>query len=215
MACLGFDEQRSNRVLKKSVHGLFQPKLAKVNFANLAKSLAFTARAFRRAVLARGSRLFFNSLPRGVLAEFIVACALGVADQTRLEWDACDLITRSGKKLEVKSAAYIQTWDQKKPSRIVFSIAPSKGWEARTNTYHQEYKRLSDVYVFCLLKHQDQDTIDPLNLDQWDFLILPTAILDEKAPGQKTITLKSLDALGAAQTDFSGLARCLDNLCKV
>jgi len=40
-----------NRLLKKSFHGLFQPKLAKVNFANFSKVFAFAACAFRRTVL--------------------------------------------------------------------------------------------------------------------------------------------------------------------
>jgi hypothetical protein len=54
-----------NGLLKKSLHGLFQPKLAKVNFANISKGFAFAACAFRRTVLSHANRLFFKSLLTG------------------------------------------------------------------------------------------------------------------------------------------------------
>jgi hypothetical protein len=46
-----------------------------------------------------------NNVLRGRLAEYIVAQDLGVAGGTRTEWDAYDLQTKSGIKVEVKSAA--------------------------------------------------------------------------------------------------------------
>ena len=42
---------------------------------------------------------------RGVLAEYIVATALGVADTKRREWDQYDLKTADGDGVEVKSSA--------------------------------------------------------------------------------------------------------------
>ena len=45
---------------------------------------------------------------------FIVGLALGCVDgRVRAEWDACDLRTTQGSSVEVKSAAYVQTWQQK------------------------------------------------------------------------------------------------------
>ena len=52
--------------------------------------------------------------------------------------------------------------------------------------------RHSDVYVFCVYTHRDQDTINPLDLSQWEFHVLPTKTLNAQAPTQKTITLSSL-----------------------
>jgi hypothetical protein len=80
------------------------------------------------------SNLASNAL-RGVLAEYIVACDLGVADGVRTEWDAFDLRTPEGIKVEVKSAAYLQSWKQSAPSKICFDIRPNYGWDAATNTY--------------------------------------------------------------------------------
>ena len=59
---------------------------------------------------------------RGLLAEYIVAHALDLADAVRSEWDAYDLLLPNGIKLEVKSAAYIQSWYQKEYSNISFAI---------------------------------------------------------------------------------------------
>src|SRR3954463_8822598 len=49
---------------------------------------------------------------RGLLAEFLVAQALGVSDGVRTEWDAVDIVLPSGRSIEVKSSAYVQTWAQ-------------------------------------------------------------------------------------------------------
>jgi hypothetical protein len=51
---------------------------------------------------------------RGRLAEYIVAMALDVADGVRSGWEAYDLETSSGIRVEVKASAYVQTWGQKK-----------------------------------------------------------------------------------------------------
>lgn len=52
---------------------------------------------------------------RGVLAEYIVARALGIGDTKRLEWDRCDLYI-DGVGVEVKSSACVQTWEQTRMS---------------------------------------------------------------------------------------------------
>src|SRR5438309_8612988 len=64
---------------------------------------------------------------RGVLAEFIVARALGLDTGVRTEWQAFDLETASGKKIEVKSAAYVQSWGQNELSKIIFSARHTLG----------------------------------------------------------------------------------------
>ena len=151
------------------------------------------------------SDLVGNAL-RGCLAEFIVAKALGCAKGARTEWDACDIRTGDGLKIEVKSAAYIQSWKQFRPSKISFGIAPTQGWDAETNEYSRTATRQADLYVFCLLKHQEQASVNPLELAQWDFLVVPTRVLDQAAPNQKRITLSSLIRLDHRRTDFNGLS---------
>lgn len=123
---------------------------------------------------------------RGMLAEFIVATAVGFDRPLRNDWDAYDLTAHNGCiKIEVKSAAYIQVWEQKKLSDIVFGIGAPK----TTNI------RPADIYVFCLLKHKDQETIDPLKMEQWEYYVVPTTILNEYAKSKCSITLNSLQKL--------------------
>src|SRR5918993_183824 len=63
-----------------------------------------------------------NNTTRGVLAEFLVATALGIPTAgVREPWAAYDLETQDGLKVEVKSSAYLQSWFQKKKSAITFS----------------------------------------------------------------------------------------------
>lgn len=150
------------------------------------------------------SDLAGNSL-RGILAEYIVALALDAAAGVRTQWDAVDIRTAEGLRVEVKSSAYLQSWAQSKPSNITFSIAPASGWDGQTDEYSPESLRRSDVYVFCVLHHQDKRTLDPLDLDQWDFYVLATSVLDEACPVQRTISLASLQRLKPTRTSFTGL----------
>lgn len=156
-----------------------------------------------------------NNTMRGVLAEYLVATALGAAAGTRTAWDTVDIRTAEQWRIEVKSAAYLQSWAQSKPSEISFSIAPATGWDAQTDATSAEVLRRSDVYVFCLLHHQDKQTLDPLDLGQWTFYVLSTRILDDRCPDQRTIRLSSLRRLHPVHTDFSGLgqavAACADD----
>ena len=141
-----------------------------------------------------------SNATRGRFAEFVVGTAVGLdLKNLRDEWDAYDLITENGIKIEVKSAAYIQSWKQKSFSTISFSIKPSRYWDAESDVQRGEPKRHADVYVFCHLKHKDQDTIDPLKMEQWDFYVLPTYRLDNYERSQSSITINSLRKLTKAR----------------
>ena len=59
-------------------------------------------------------------------------------------------------------------------------------------------RRHAQVYVFALLGHTNKATVNPLDLDQWVFYVLPTAVLDGRARSQHSITLKTLEGLTAA-----------------
>lgn len=148
-----------------------------------------------------------SNATRGCLAEFLVAKALGIALEVRVEWDAYDLVLPNGTKIEVKSAAYCQSWWQSRFSRITFSIAPTVRWNAENNTLEGEKGRWADIYVFCLLHHRDKSTLDPLDLSQWTFYVVPTTTLNEKLPRQKSLSLNGLKALGSPGVAFNQLSR--------
>ena len=134
-----------------------------------------------------------SNATRGILAEFIVGTAIGLDPKdVRIEWDAYDLTSKDEIKIEVKSSAYIQSWEQKDYSKISFSIKPTHFLDPQTLLYQNEAKRHADVYVFCLLKHKNQDTIDPLKLEQWEFYVVSTKALESYGGSQNQIILSKL-----------------------
>jgi hypothetical protein len=150
-----------------------------------------------------------SNTARGLLAEFIVASALGLTVELREEWRPFDLLTASGRKIEVKSCAYLQAWGQNKLSDIVFNIRPTRAWDANTGAFATELKRQADVYVFALLAHKDKSTLDPLDLDQWEFYIVETRALDMRIGD--SLTLKSLEQLCPVAVPFVDLRNAIED----
>lgn len=159
------------------------------------------------------SDLVSNAM-RGVLAEFLVASALGAAGGVRNQWDAFDLLLADGTRLEVKSAAYLQSWAHAKLSNIVFTIRPTLAWSSETNQLSSELRRQADVYIFCLLDHREKTTLDPMRLEQWKFYLLRSAVLDERHPSQKTISLASLLKLQPVEAKFENLSERVAELAR-
>lgn len=147
-----------------------------------------------------------SNATRGRLAEFIVAKALGVStDGVRDEWAPYDLTSPEGIKVEVKSAAYIQSWKQNRYSSIQFLTRRSRAWNPLTGTMATELTRQADVYVFALLAHKDRATLDPLDVGQWKFYVLAAAKLDSYERSQHSITLKSLEKLCDQEVAFQSV----------
>ena len=124
---------------------------------------------------------------RGAFAEWLVHRALNIRSEFREEWAPVDA-TYKGISLEIKSAAYEQSWPQDQPSSIVFSVR----------------QKVSDLYVFCLMRGHT-----PEDLDQWDFWVIPTSML----PDQHTISLNPLKALFGNPVSFAELKPSIDAHC--
>lgn len=154
-----------------------------------------------------------DNTQRGIMAEFLVNSSLNrIATsntQTRKNWLPFDVTSPSGKRIEVKSAAYLQAWTTDFPSQIRFDIAPRLAWNGET--YASEAKRNCDLYVFCLYTALTHDK-SILNLDYWEFYVLPTSILNNKIPNQKTISLSSLLKLNPIKTDYAGLSTVIESI---
>ena len=117
---------------------------------------------------------------RGAFAEWLVHKALGIASEFREEWAPVDAEI-DGITLEIKSAAYEQSWEQTAPSRIVFRIT----------------QRVAQLYVFCLLSGQE-----PADTSTWTFWVVPTSSL----PKQDSISLEPLKALAGEGVGYGELA---------
>jgi hypothetical protein len=53
-------------------------------------------------------------------------------------------------------------------------------------------KHRADVYVFAPHHHKERESVDPMNLDQWEFCIVLAPVLNGCTRSQHTITLASL-----------------------
>lgn len=158
------------------------------------------------------SNLLGNTM-RGCLAEYIVAMALGITSRVRNDWEAYDLSFNQW-KIEVKASGYLQTWTQKRLSRPIFGIRPTRSWDPMLNQMTVDLCRQSDLYVFCLHHHKDKATVNPLDLTQWSFYILPTTRLNDSLQfvKAKTITLESLLTLKPSGAPFNDLAQSINEI---
>jgi hypothetical protein len=136
-----------------------------------------------------------SNTARGVLAEFLVGSALGVVDGVRVAWDPFDLLYEDA-KIEIKSAAYVQRWFQKKHSVVEWmGIGEQKAWNAATGTYSEEWKRWADCYVLCLYAERDRDVADALDVSKWEFYILSTERIYRELGTQKRVGLSKISRM--------------------
>ena len=156
-----------------------------------------------------------DNTQRGVIAEFLVYSSLkkySSSTQMRTNWSPFDVASSSGRRIEVKSAAYIQAWTPENIfAQIRFDIGKKLAWDNATATSATVAKRNCDLYVFCLFTAKTKD-ISLLDLDHWDFYVLPTSVLDEKVPDQKGIALSSLLKLEPVKTDYAGLGTVIESI---
>lgn len=144
-----------------------------------------------------------NNAMRWKLAEYIIARALWIDNWYRIEWDEYDLVYND-LKIEIKSWAYIQSWEQDRLSNISLTVKPTQ------NSESGDFKRHSDIYIFAILSHKDATTINPLRLEQWDFYIVNTKIMNSVLWKQKTIGLNSLLKLNPIICNFEKLKEQVD-----
>lgn len=187
-----------NRNNYTAVH--LQPRQPKEPFIYNGKSAGFSLLDFW---IWLGSNVLNNTL-RGQIAEYIVTQATGAeVPAIYVEWESVDIMTPQLIKIEVKSAAYFQSWHQDKPSKISFKIKKTRPWNNETNQREKTPRRSAHVYVFCLLANKDRNTINPLDLSQWKFYILPTTVINSRLGNQKTVGLSRLKELGAKIVNYN------------
>lgn len=127
----------------------------------------------------------------GFVAEFLIAQALNKDEPDNCMGFTLYDIDYRGRRIEVKATSYYQAF---KKSHIisehrVFSIR-------KTHIEYQNSKsplaRQNDIYIFCLDKGRTKETANPLNLENWDFYVVPTKVINEQFGNQKTLSLKRL-----------------------
>ena len=177
------------------------------------------------------SNLSHNML-RGKFAEFIVKSALDKSGYTLnpeviMGIEPFDLngprlpFGNRNARLEVKSAAYLQSWDIRHPEKGLdsinptFSIAPAK-LPDKDGDFNKDAprQRNNDVYIFSLYTAKSR-RCNILDLSWWEFYIIPTFVLDEnpELAERKTISLKKIKQLNIQPTAFQDLCEEIVTAC--
>jgi hypothetical protein len=123
-----------------------------------------------------------DNTQRGVLAEFLVALALGRTETRRKAWDNYDVTTSSGLRIEVKASGYLQSWAQATHSRLSFGRVIARTWDANTNEFGAEPEVRADVFVFSVQTCKDPQRYDALDLSQWEFYVVAADRVRASAP---------------------------------
>lgn len=136
-----------------------------------------------------------SNTTRGYLAEFLVARAVGSV-QRRVEWDTWDVTAPDGTRIEVKTSAYLQAWDQRRLSRPSFVVAATRAWDETTQTRSPDARFHADAYVFCLHTATTHEEYDPLSVSQWSFHVAGRAAVEARGGAAMSVTTLATVATG-------------------
>jgi hypothetical protein len=151
-----------------------------------------------------------ENIVRGILAEFLVARAVGDPSTLRHAWDNFDVTTQSGIKVEVKSSAYLQSWRQRQHSRITFAGLTGREYSYEANELAAEPSLRADVYVFALNTCREPDQYDVLDTRVWEFYVLPVKVLqDNGSPG--SVSMAFLSRIGSTPVAYDALAKAIED----
>lgn len=143
------------------------------------------------------SNLCANNI-RGIFAEWMVAKLLGITQPLRESWGEWDLLSEEGVRIEVKASAYVQAWEQVKPSSIQFTRLKSRRLDAQTNLYSEQSTYNADIYVFCVQIELDAARWNALDLAQWRFYALSQ--VEMALIGYRSLSLAALERRCPAMT---------------
>ena len=150
----------------------------------------------------------------GEIAEFVVARALGVTEAQNTEyWTLWDTTYRN-KRIEVKATAYFHLWNAngKISKQRTFGITMANGAYDTVKSGNIEFCRQNDIYVFCLNTGDTKESSNPLNLNHWEFYIVPTAVINEKCGNNKTISLGKIRNLGFSAKRYDEIKSEIDKI---
>ncbi len=150
---------------------------------------------------------------QGDIAEFVVAKALGLDEPYNKDcWTLYDIPYR-GRRVEIKETSYYHSFTE--PGKVsrqrIFGIGKANS-AYEDQSKENVFERQNDVYIFCVINGDDPESGYTLNLDNWDFYVVPTTVINEKCGEQKTISLKRIQNFGYAPVPYEQLKGELDRL---
>ncbi len=145
------------------------------------------------------------------IAEFIVAKALGNEKPDNVGvWTLYDISYR-GLRLEVKETSYYHSWqtdEEEKSQARIFGITKAYS-EYKDNT--STYERQNDIYVFCLNIGETKESSNPLKLENWEFYVVPTTVINRECKDAKTVSLSRVRKFTDVVT-YDGLKSKIDEV---
>lgn len=144
-------------------------------------------------------------------AEYIVGKALGLTEAQNVgDWTLFDMIYR-GKRIEVKETSYYHAWqtdEEPKSKQRVFGITKAYDDYKKSNS---PFRRQNDIYIFCLNIGETKEASNPLELNNWQFYVIPTEIINEECGDAKSISLSKVEKL-AKKIKYADLKCVVDDL---
>lgn len=148
-----------------------------------------------------------TNIVRGILAEFLVAKAVGAREPVRVAWDNFDVVSGAGTRIEVKSSAYLQSWAQKRLSTITFTGLTGLRWDAKEG-WGDDREVRADVFVFAIQVCCEPTLYDPFDVDQWRFHVVSAD--DVREHGTRSVGTSFLRRYAPEPVSFDGLAEAIE-----
>jgi hypothetical protein len=149
-----------------------------------------------------------ENIVRGILAEYLVAKAVGDPSPLRHAWDNFDVTTPAGVRIEVKSSAYLQSWRQRSLSSIRFAGLTGREYFPETNEQADERTLRADLYIFALHTCREPDQYDVLDLNAWEFYVVPVELI--RQAGSRSVSKAFLDRSNIAPVTFEALGEAVN-----
>lgn len=153
---------------------------------------------------------------QGEIAEFVVARALEIDVPHNKElWTLYDIDYR-GTRIEVKETSYYHPWneDGKVSQSRKFGITMANSSYEKPDEPNR-LERQNDIYIFCVVNGDTRETSNPLILDNWDFYVVPTSVINEKCKTNKSISLKRIQQLGFEPISYDKIKVEVDRIIDV
>ncbi len=115
-----------------------------------------------------------------MLVEYLVARAVGATAPARVEWAPFDIEAPDGTRIEIKASGYSQSWGgtDSRPNYSFGSVFSDQCWDEAQGKYRWvDPADRVHVWVFALNTTRRSSPYEALNLDCWEFRVVPHAWL--------------------------------------
>jgi hypothetical protein len=145
-----------------------------------------------------------DNTTRGILAEYLVAEAVGDHRMLRIGWDNFDAQAPDGTTIEVKCSAFLQSWGQKRHAVPVFGRLSAREFDAARNEYSVDVRVRADVFVFAVQTQREAASYDVPDISHWEFWVASATTIREW--GGKTVGIGWVRQHATGPLPYGGLA---------